>query len=73
MISYKFDIPYIVLGVMYNFVNGRIPVSPATVSMPVPGFSFTDNMTFWERVKNTFLFALLYFNVPFVDDNIAER
>ena len=72
MISYKFDIPFVSLGALYNFVDARIPISPSTIPMPIPGFYYTDHMTFIERVVNTLVLSVFSFYDPFLEGNLAE-
>ncbi|XP_028400317.1 UDP-glucuronosyltransferase 2B14-like [Dendronephthya gigantea] len=78
-ISYKLDIPFIFIGLFFIPQYARSPILPSVIPNEMyPVISYTDHMTFQQRLINTFLELLTYWfnplvNTTFVREYLAEK
>ncbi|KAL8585730.1 hypothetical protein ACOMHN_056359 [Nucella lapillus] len=70
VLPYKLQIPFAMMGTMYDAHSMRIPFS-STVNAMQMGMG-SDDMTYFERVKNMFVHALLFIYNPFMPRDIVS-
>lgn len=71
IIPYKLNIPFIFISTMAPSQFSRSPILPTAV--PNDFLDLTDQMTFFERMTNTFVELALYYFDPFSYDNAVQR
>ena len=67
LIPYKLDIPFIMMGSLGSPQCKRTPILPTVFPMKV--LPFTDQMTFQQRLLNTFLELLSYRENRFINSS----
>ena len=71
IIPYKLNVPFIFISTMATPQFSRSPILPTVV--PNDFLDMTDQMTFQERIINTFVELVSYFNDPFSYPNAVQR
>lgn len=71
IIPYKLNISFIFISTMAPSQFSRSPILPTVV--PNDFLDFTDQMTFSERITNTFVELASYYFDPFSHDNAVQR
>ena len=71
-IPYKLDIPFIFIGLFFIPQYARSPILPSVIPNEMyPLISYTDHMTFQQRLTNTFLELLTYWLNPLVNTTLV--
>ncbi|CAB4013946.1 2-hydroxyacylsphingosine 1-beta-galactosyltransferase-like [Paramuricea clavata] len=71
LIPYKLDIPFVMMGSLGSPQCKRTPVLPTV--FPMKFLPFTDQMTFQQRLLNTFVELLSYRRNPFINSSLIEE
>ena len=71
LIPYKLDIPFIMMGSLGSPQCKRTPILPTVFPMKL--LPFTDQMTFQQRLLNTFVELLSYRQNPFINSSLIEE
>ncbi|XP_076438025.1 UDP-glucuronosyltransferase 2A3-like [Babylonia areolata] len=71
VLPYKFQVPFAMLGTVYDAHAMRMPISSAVNPLQI-GFASSDNMTFFERVGNMFIHVILHVFNPFMPRGVAS-
>jgi hypothetical protein len=71
LIPYKLDIPFIMMGSLGSPQCKRTPILPTV--FPMKFLPFTDQMTFQQRLLNTFVELLSYRENRFINSSLIEE
>lgn len=73
-IAYKLNVPFVYIGSFFVPQYARNPILPAIYPNEMfPIVTFTDRMTFPERIINTFLELMTFVYNPLVNDTLIQE
>uniref|UniRef100_A0A182ZUD1 UDP-glucuronosyltransferase n=1 Tax=Biomphalaria glabrata TaxID=6526 RepID=A0A182ZUD1_BIOGL len=69
VIPYKYDIPFAFVGTMNDPTLTRTYINPSFE--PIIYLNLTDNMTFLQRLKSSFLYYYYFLYHPYIDNSVV--